>query len=1044
MALVDRTAYPRLPLVLSARELEEWFSPIVDEVSWACAMVMIDEFRLMLLVLLKCYQRLGYFPRLEGVPPEAVEHVRGHAQEVSGQFIGPWGTLESGRMLKRCRELVRDRLGVVWEPTRVREVAEAAMRQALLAKDNPADVINVALEALALNQCELPAYSTLDRLAGALRAQVNGGFHRLVAGRFDAVERARLLGLLIVDPVSRQSALPRLTRAAPKATVSRLKQHVAWLRWLDELGPTATWLEGVPPAKIAHFAGEAAVLDADELSGVSEAKRLTLLVCLVHLARTRARDEVVTMFCKRMAVITKKAREKLDELREQHRAESERLLGVFGDVLAGVREALDPADTTTDSDGGEEGPPGSGRGVDTVRAATEPIGVVAGRAGRMVLKTLAEAGGVAELSGAHEAVSAHHGNNHTALMERYYRSHRSALFGLLEVLELESTSTDHGVGDAVAVLRANRHRVGEYLPDHHEGKSIDVSFTGELWRSTLRDRRRPDRLRRRHFEVCVFAHLAAELRTGDIAVVGSESYANLHTQLMSWDECRPLVADYCAQAGLPDTAAEAIAAWKSQLTSMAAAVDTGYPDNADLVIDAGRPVLKRRAGKERRASALALEAAIHQRLPERGLLEILARTAYRIGWTRHFGPPSGSDPKVRDAFGRHVATTFCYGTYLGPAQLARHMPGQVSAHELTRAFHQHCGLDRLHAAHTDVINAFAGLDITRLWGDGSVVAADGSQISTWENSLLAEISIRYGGVGKIAYRHVSDTYIALFTRFIPCGVWEAVYILDGLLVNDSDLQPHTIHADTQGQSLPVYGLATLLGFELLPRVRNWHDLIFYRPDSRTRYRHIDPLFGSQTIDWRLLEDHWPDLIRTAISIREGRISSITLLRRLRYDSHKNRLYRAFRELGRVMRTLVLLRYLSEPALRETITAITNRVEAFHGFAGWLGFGAEEGVIAHNDPVYQEKLVKFNQLIANCALYSTAADITAVVNELVADSQRVDPVDLATVSPLITHTIRRFGDWHLDLTPPEPGGDGHLAVSIDGHSPSAGTDRAIPA
>jgi hypothetical protein len=49
---------------------------------------------------------------------------------------------------------------------------------------------------------------------------------------------------------------------------------------------------------------------------------------------------------------------------------------------------------------------------------------------------------------------------------------------------------------------------------------------------------------------------------------------------------------------------------------------------------------------------------------------------------------------------------------------------------------------------------------------------------------------------------------------------------------------------------------------------------------------------------------------------------------------------------------VLLRYLSEPALRETITAITNRVEAFHGFAGWLGFGAEDGVIAHNDPAYQ--------------------------------------------------------------------------------------------
>ncbi|MEU7912897.1 hypothetical protein [Microbispora bryophytorum] len=31
---------------------------------------------------------------------------------------------------------------------------------------------------------------------------------------------------------------------------------------------------------------------------------------------------------------------------------------------------------------------------------------------------------------------------------------------------------------------------------------------------------------------------------------------------------------------------------------------------------------------------------------------------------------------------------------------------------------------------------------------------------------------------------------------------------------------------------------------------------------------------------------------------------------------------------------------------------------------------------------------------------------------------MDPDDLATVSPLTTRTIRRFGDWHADLTPPE--------------------------
>jgi len=74
-------------------------------------------------------------------------------------------------------------------------------------------------------------------------------------------------------------------------------------------------------------------------------------------------------------------------------------------------------------------------------------------------------------------------------------------------------------------------------------------------------------------------------------------------------------------------------------------------------------------------------------------------------------------------------------------------------------------------------------------------------------------------------------------------VLEAVYILDGLLQNLSEVQPDTIHADTQGQSFPVFGLAHLLGFDLVPRIRNWKERTFYSADAKTRYRHIDALFG---------------------------------------------------------------------------------------------------------------------------------------------------------------------------------------------------------
>lgn len=91
----------------------------------------------------------------------------------------------------------------------------------------------------------------------------------------------------------------------------------------------------------------------------------------------------------------------------------------------------------------------------------------------------------------------------------------------------------------------------------------------------------------------------------------------------------------------------------------------------------------------------------------------------------------------------------------------------------------------------------------------------------YHNNLRSEYHIRYGGYGGIAYHHVSDTYIALFNHFITCGVWEAVYILDGLLKNTSDIQPDTLHADTQGQSTTVFGLAYLLGIKLQPRIRNW-------------------------------------------------------------------------------------------------------------------------------------------------------------------------------------------------------------------------------
>lgn len=172
-------------------------------------------------------------------------------------------------------------------------------------------------------------------------------------------------------------------------------------------------------------------------------------------------------------------------------------------------------------------------------------------------------------------------------------------------------------------------------------------------------------------------------------------------------------------------------------------------------------------------------------------------------------------------------------------------------------------------------------------------------------------------------------------------MYEAIYILDGLIKNNSDMQPDTLHGDTQAQSAPVFGLAYLLGINLMPRIRNLKQLVFYKPDKRKRYEHINALF-SETINWQLIETHVPDMLRMALSIKAGKIAPSTVLRRLGTASLKNKLYFAFRELGRVVRTTFLLDYIGNVELRRTIHAETNKTEEFNQFVKWLFFGGEGG------------------------------------------------------------------------------------------------------
>ena len=207
----------------------------------------------------------------------------------------------------------------------------------------------------------------------------------------------------------------------------------------------------------------------------------------------------------------------------------------------------------------------------------------------------------------------------------------------------------------------------------------------------------------------------------------------------------------------------------------------------------------------------------------------------------------------------------------------------------------------------------------------------------------------------------------------------------------------------------------------MPRIRSWQDLHLFRPDATVRHEHIDDLFTA-AVDWPTIEAHLPDMLRVALSIRAGKLLPSAILRRLATYGGKNRLYFAFRELGRAVRTDFLLRYVSSVGLRRVIQGATNKSELFNKYARWVSFG-NAGLATAAERDERRKMIKYNHLVANLLISHTAIGMTGALGEIAANEHRaaITPEALAGTSPHLNEHLNGFGGYELDLskTPPPP-------------------------
>lgn len=978
MTTLHETAYPRLKPDPTAKELQEIYTPTEEERVCVAAIATGPATRLALLLHLKLFQRLGYFATLAEVPERIVQHV---AQSVGMRRV-PADRLASydasGSQRKHLVQLraflnVRplDAGGRDWLTT----VAETAAQT----KHIVPDIVNVMLEELVHHRYELPAFSTLERLAIAAREQVHDTHYRQITNALTPAMRALIDDLLLTPPGSHHSGWHALKREPKRPTNKEVRhylQHIQRLRTLAEQLPPID----VSVPKLKQFRAMARVLDASELAELVPVKRYALAAIFIRSQYRKTLDDAADLFIRLIQNLENTAQQRLIAYQLEHSKRADALIGQLREILQAYQV----------------------EGTDTQRVdAIE--GVLVADIGLLMAEC--------------DEHMAYAGRNYLPFLLAPYGTLRPLLFNCLEIMGLRAASQDPSMERMISAVLALRSQRREAVEAAGLGLDVttDLTWLSAAWRKHVLPKAlaaaSPGWIHRKYFELAVLAQVKDELKSGDLYIPHGERYDDYREQLVDEATFAQELGAYGEVSGIATDATDFVQGLRTELTTLADAVDARFPDNLHASVVDGRLVLRRLQGAQVTQAIAAVDSAITERLPPTSIVDVLVDTTRWLDLHVHFRPIAGTDARVDDLLRRVITTLFCYGCNLGPTQTARSVKG-FSRRQISWLNLKYVTDETLDKAIVEVINLYNKFELPGYWGSGKSASADGTKWSVYEQNLLSEYHIRYGGYGGIGYYHVSDKYIALFSHFIPCGVHEAVYILDGLLANRSDIQPDIVHGDTQAQSFPVFGLAHLLGINLMPRIRNIKDLVFSRPEPGRAYENIQALFGD-SIDWKLIETHLHDMLRVAISIKVGKITASTILRRLGTYSRKNKLYWAFRELGKAVRTLFLLRYIDDVEVRKTIHAATNKSEEFNGFVKWAFFGGE-GIIAENVQHEQRKIVRYNQLVANLVILHNVEQMTRVLAELRQDGANISPEVLAGLSPYRTSHINRFGDYTLDL------------------------------
>ncbi len=839
--------------------------------------------------------------------------------------------------------------------------------------ERPTALFERAIAWLATGKVLLPGLSVLERAVARVRLRSASHLHRRLAEGINAEARLRLDRLVAVPEGERQSPLDRLRDGPFIQSGPEISRSLLRLGEVHSLVQELPKIDHIPPSKITALWKFASAARAQAVARLPEERRTATLLAFIHTLKASAADDVIDVFD---AVST----------------------AMFWEAEAAAKQAR----------------LGSLRDFDDAALKLRDMGIVVfddATPDDQVRATIFELLGRDALLAAVERVGMLVEPQDETYFKELRKFHRKIRYvpALLAGLELDAAPAGRALLDAVEYLRAVHAGVKRPGP-------MPTAFASADWLPQIKSDEGSIDLT--GYRLCVLDGLRRGFRRRDIFPVRSIRYADPRKGLLTgaaWETARPMI---CRTVGVSASAEEELAGLTHRLdlayreTAARVPANTAVEivvadDKVDLSVEALDKV-------DEPASLTALRAAVDARLPKLDLPELILEMHARTGFATHFTHASESASRAED-----IATTVCAlllaeATNTGFEPLVRGDVPALRRSRLSWVKQNFVRAETLTAANAALVAAQNAVPLARSWGGGEVASADGLRFVVPVRTIHSGPNPRYFGRerGVTWYNLASDQFTGLNAITVPGTLRDSLHLLAVVLEQETELQPTEIMSDTAGYTDTIFGIFHLLGYQFSPRIADIGGSRFWRVDRKADYGVLHDL-ASNKINVKLIAEQWDDLLRLGRFTEAGGGSGGGAYTDPSNQRPANPAGEGLQELGRIVKTLYLLRYIDDEQYRRRILVQLNRGEERHQLAR-IVFHGKRGELRQRYREGQEDQLGALGIVVNLVVLWNTIYMDAALDQLRAEGHEVLPEVIARLSPLSFKHVNMLGRYAFTL------------------------------